>query len=88
MDLLFDCLDMNKDGVLSINELCLCLEGMILTKEQRMKSFDLDLEKDMIKEINQLFDFFDKNGDGMITLEELLHAMRSFNQNIGLKEAQ
>lgn len=28
-----------------------------------MKSFDLDLEKDMVKEINQLFDFFDKNGD-------------------------
>lgn len=63
---------MNKDGILSINELCLCLEGMAVSKEQRMKSFDLDLEKDMVKEINQLFDFFDKNGDGVITVEELL----------------
>jgi Ca2+-binding EF-hand superfamily protein len=28
MEMLFDCLDMNKDGILSISELCLCLEGI------------------------------------------------------------
>lgn len=44
-----------------------------------MRGFDLDLEKDMIKEIDQLFNFFDKNNDNSITLEELIVAFRSVN---------
>lgn len=28
VDILFDALDMNKDNLLSINEFCLCIEGI------------------------------------------------------------
>ena len=35
--LAFDSLDMNKDGVLSINEFCLCLEGVQLNFEQKLR---------------------------------------------------
>lgn len=41
----------------------------------------------MIREINELFKFFDKNNDNIITLDELIIAFRSVNQNIGIKEA-
>lgn len=70
---------MNKDGILSVNEICLCIDGIQQTRDQRMRGFDLDLEKDMLKEIDQLFSFFDKNNDGSITLEELIVAFRSVN---------
>lgn len=36
----------------------------------------------------KLFAFFDKNGDGKISVEEVLAAMRSVNQNVGMKEAK
>lgn len=28
IELLYDALDMNKDGALSVNEICLCIEGI------------------------------------------------------------
>jgi Ca2+-binding EF-hand superfamily protein len=37
-----------------------------------MKAFDQDLEKDLKAEIDRLFNFFDKNGDGKISVEEVL----------------
>ena len=53
-----------------------------------MRGFDLDMEKELLKEIDQLFNFFDKNNDNSITLEELIVAFRSVNQNISINEAK
>lgn len=55
---------MNKDNLVSLNEFCLCLEGVQNTVDQRIKSFDPDLEKSLKDEINFLFDFFDTNKNG------------------------
>ncbi len=82
LELLFDALDMNKDGNLSINEFCLCIEGIQITKEQRLKCFDPDLEKEMVSQIIILFNFFDTNSDGLITIKELHNALRSINPTI------
>ena len=87
-DILFDALDMNKDGYLSVNEFCLCLEGVQLTLDQKMKTFDLDLETSIKAEINALFEFFDTNKDGYVSEEELTFAMRSVNPYIGSKEVK
>jgi len=61
--IVFDALDHRKEGTISINVFCLYLEGAQLTMAQRLSQFDQDFEKELQKEINTLFDFFDKNGD-------------------------
>ena len=66
IDLAFDSLDMNKDGVLSINEFCLLLEGAQQNYDQKLRQFDPELEKSLREEINSLFDFFDTNKDNQI----------------------
>ena len=66
IDLAFDSLDMNKDGVLSINEFCLLLEGAQQNFDQKLRQFDPELEKSLREEINSLFDFFDTNKDNQI----------------------
>ena len=67
IELLFDSLDMNKDNLISVNEFCLCLEGIQQSVDQRLRAFDPDLEKSLKAEIEMLFDFFDTNKDGQIT---------------------
>jgi Ca2+-binding EF-hand superfamily protein len=64
LEALFDALDMNKDDIISVNEFCLCLEGVQLSTEQKLKNFDPTLEENLVNEINTLFDFFDTNKDG------------------------
>lgn len=75
--LAFDSLDMNKDGVLSINEFCLLLEGVQHNFDQKLRQFDPELEKTLKDEINMLFDFFDTNKDNAITQQELESALKS-----------
>jgi Ca2+-binding EF-hand superfamily protein len=86
IQLAFDSLDMNKDGVLSINEFCLLLEGVQHNFDQKLRQFDPELEKTLKEEINMLFDFFDTNKDNVITQKELEAALKSQNPNVTLNE--
>ena len=81
LELLFDALDANRDGLISVNEFCLCIEGVQKSIQERLRAFDSDLEKALKEEINQLFDFFDTNKDGRITFDELQIALKSQNPN-------
>ena len=71
IELLFDALDTNRDGLISVNEFCLCIEGVQRSIQDRLRAFDPELEKSLKEEILQLFDFFDTNKDGKITPDEL-----------------
>lgn len=84
--LAFDSFDMNRDGVLSINEFCLLLEGAQHNFEQKLRQFDPELEKTLKDEVNTLFDFFDTNKDNTITQQELEAALKSQNPHVTLNE--
>jgi Ca2+-binding EF-hand superfamily protein len=88
IELVFEAVDMNKDGLLSVNEFCLCLEGVQQSFEQRIRAFDPDLEKSLKEEINTLFDFFDTNKDNKITIDELQLALKSQNPFITQHEIE
>lgn len=44
-----------------------------------MRQFDPLLEKELKAEIEMLFDFFDTNKDGKISMDELRVALKSYN---------
>lgn len=88
IETLFEALDTNKDNLLSINEFCICLEGVQQSIEQRLRQFDPELEKSLVNEINMLFDFFDSNKDGTVTIEELMQSMKAHNPYMTLAEVQ
>jgi hypothetical protein len=52
IEILFDALDTNRDGLITVNEFCLCIEGIQKSIQERLKSFDPDLEKALQTEIN------------------------------------
>ena len=64
---------------MSINEFCLCLEGIQKDFEHKLRTFDPELEKALMSEIDQLFNFFDTNKDEQVTAAEMEQAMRSQN---------
>jgi calmodulin len=72
-------LDSNRDDQISVNEFCLCIEGIQKNLHERLRSFDPDLEKSLKEEISQLFDFFDSNKDGRISVTELHLAIKAQN---------
>lgn len=83
---LFDAIDTNKDGLISVNEFCLCVIGTQQSLDQRLRAFDPDLEKNLKDEINFLFDFFDSDKNGAISMAELSAALKA--NNSGTTQAQ
>ncbi|CAM9174501.1 unnamed protein product [Choristocarpus tenellus] len=65
--------DENKDGVLTFDEFV----NMMLAG---------DVETDREMEIKEAFNFFDKNGDGEITPEELAQTMRGLGDTLSDEE--
>jgi centrin-3 len=81
-------MDTNKDGLVSINEFCLCIEGVQQSLEQRLKQFDPQLEKELRAEIDELFKFFDTNKDDKISQEELRVAVRAQQPLVTQREVE
>ena len=53
--MIFNALDINNDGKLSINEFGMFIEGAKVDKLQRMQELDPSLVKEMTDEISALF---------------------------------
>lgn len=86
--IIFNALDINNDGVLSLNEFGMFLEGAKLDQIQRIREIDPKIIEDMNNEVRQLFATFDQNKDGFITADEIKLAMLAIGRNVTMEEAQ
>ncbi len=86
--IIFNALDINNDGSLSLNEFAMFIEGAKLDKLQRLKDLDPALVQDMQREVLSLFQQFDQNGDGFVTVEEIQRAMLTLGQTVSREHAE
>lgn len=84
LGMIYDAIDINNDGSLSINEFGMFIEGAKTCKMQRLQDLDPKLIDDMKKEIHTLFQQFDDDGDGYVTPDEIYKAMMSLGQRISI----
>ena len=68
---LFDKMDVNDNGSLSVLEFSLYIEGAKLEKAQRLNNIDPETEMEFKNEIKQLFKHFDRDGNGEVSAEEI-----------------
>ncbi len=85
--IIFNAIDLNNDGQLSLNEFGMFLEGAKMDQIQRLREIDPKLIDDMQNEVRQLFTTFDTNKDGFITPDEIKLAMMAIGRNVTLEEA-
>jgi len=85
---IYDQIDMNNDGTLSLVEFGMFLEGAKASKMQRLQELDPKIVEDMIKEIRGLFSSFDDNGDGFVTADEIYKSFLALGQKIALQDAK
>lgn len=83
---LYDLMDKNKNENLDINELIYYLNNANLTLEERKNK--VNITKNMIDELNQLFDFFDVDKDNKISKEDFFKALKSLNHNSTQNDAE
>eukprot|EP00359_Climacostomum_virens_P006996 CAMPEP_0204901686 /NCGR_PEP_ID=MMETSP1397-20131031/3221_1 /ASSEMBLY_ACC=CAM_ASM_000891 /TAXON_ID=49980 /ORGANISM="Climacostomum Climacostomum virens, Strain Stock W-24" /LENGTH=2959 /DNA_ID=CAMNT_0052070073 /DNA_START=53 /DNA_END=8932 /DNA_ORIENTATION=+ len=76
---LFDLIDVNHSGTLSINEFSLKVSGAATSALDREAT--LKISKSTADEIEELFNLFDTDKDGFIDERELEKAFRAYNQN-------
>lgn len=69
---LFSFLDSNQNGSISINELCMLVDGVTLSMQARMASFSLEFEAQLKCEIEELFDRLDTDHSRALTANELV----------------
>lgn len=83
---MFDFLDIDKGGRVSISEFSLRFNSTVLSSKERKEKMDISLN---IKEnINMLFDYFDKDKNGFISKEELFTSLKAANHNITMADVE
>ena len=85
--ILYNALDVNNDGSISLHEFGMFIEGVKLQKNQRMQELDPRLVQTMNDEIAELFRQFDLDGNGYVTADEIQKAMLGIGQRISLDDA-
>ena len=74
----FDSLDINDDGSLSVHEFSLYLEGAELSRAERVASMGPDVQRQLDEEIGALFNAFDADGNGQVTADEIHRALQPY----------
>ena len=71
-DSIFDAMDVNNDGQLSVLEFGLYIKGAKKPRTQNIGKLTEEMKKEIETEINKLFSIFDKNKDGKISDSEVV----------------
>lgn len=79
--LIFEHLDVNQDGELSVHEMGLFIQAYEVKKEEARKALEDDREflRDCHERISDLFNVFDENNDQQVDAGEVMRTLRSFN---------
>lgn len=74
---LFNFLDTNKNGNISVDEFCLMIRGAGQSLEDRMNSaFSKELEAEFRDEISKLFDRLDTDKNRALSADEMVQMFR------------
>ena len=73
---IFEHIDIDGNGFLSVNEFGLFLEGATLTRQQKIAQMPQNMIDEVTRDINDLFDKFDEDGNQHIDAEEIQTAMK------------
>jgi len=72
----------NNDGVLSINEFSMFVEGAKVSKQQRLAEIDPKIIEDLKQEIETLFKVFDRDNSGKVSAYEIMRAMEALGHRV------
>ena len=84
---IFTSIDINDDKYLSLNEFSLFIKGAQLQRDERVQRLDPSLQEDVKRRIRDLFNEFDKDGDGKVIAAEIYTFMKVINP-ITMEKAQ
>lgn len=73
---LFDAFDVGKSGELTINALGAYLQGAKQDKADRIKNMDAETKRLLEFDIEEMFQYFDVNGDGSVDAGEISTTLR------------
>ena len=73
--LIFDAIDVNSDGSLSVGEFSLYLDGSKKNKKEQLENMDPLLLNEMKQDILQLFDMFDEDRNGSVDANEIFRTL-------------
>ena len=85
---IFECIDIDGNGYLSVHEFGLFVEGAKLSAEQRINQMPAHIVEEIKKDIQDLFAAFDENRDGKIDADEICKTMTAFGTPTDLVQAQ
>ena len=69
---IFEAIDVDGNGELSINEFALYIVGAELKREERIKEVPFQIKEDIERQIRELFQLFDEDGNNKIDKKELM----------------
>jgi Ca2+-binding EF-hand superfamily protein len=83
---IFDLIDFNRSGAVSINEFALRLPSS--RPDQEVRKRNLDITQQLEEEIEKLFKLFDLNGDGWMSEDEISQAFKAYGIVLPPQEVQ
>mmetsp|Transcript_39839 Transcript_39839/g.28779 ORF Transcript_39839/g.28779 Transcript_39839/m.28779 type:complete len:103 (+) Transcript_39839:388-696(+) len=85
---LFNAIDLDGNGSISVNEFSLFVTGIVQDEQSRIVSLDRETESEIKIQARQMFNLFDLDSNGRLDATELRKTMQSLEQDITLDQAK